>query len=217
MELKLKICGMKYPENIREIIAYQPDFLGFIFYPKSPRFVDQLDIAQVLKHRGQRVSTTGVFVNSPVEEVLSIAAKNQLDVVQLHGQESAASCAVFKKAGLQVIKVFSVNDHFDWQITRPYETVADYFLFDTKTELHGGSGKTFNWSVLSKYNNQVPFFLSGGLDLKNIDQVSILKDLNIFGLDINSRFEIRPGWKDPGLIGQLVDELQRLDYIKKKI
>ena len=192
---KLKVCGMKYPDNIRQLIELKPDFIGFIFYNKSKRYVNnELEIKRlgILKS----VKKVGVFVNSTIEEVQEKEKSFKLDFVQLHGDESPEFCLGLKKSGIKITKAFQVDEAFDFSLLKQYETVCDYYLFDTKTKLYGGSGEKFNWKILEKYDNQKPFFLSGGIDIDDVDEIKKLKNLNIYAIDINSKFEINPGYKD---------------------
>lgn len=195
--LKLKICGMKYADNIRSVAALQPDYMGFIFWERSPRF-----FSGELPKLPDPIKKTGVFVNAGFEEMVSAVQKHRLRAVQLHGQESPELCrrlkAHFTTANIEVIKVFSVKDDFDFGVLVPYETVCDYFLFDTKGKLPGGNGYRFNWKVLKDYPSQKPFFLSGGIGSEAVENIkSILKTtLPVYAVDVNSRFEIQPGLKD---------------------
>lgn len=190
--MKLKVCGMKYPDNIRELEEVSPDFMGMIFFPESPRFFDQLKDASLLTNKIERV---GVFVNDPVSQVNEICKKFNIKYVQLHGNESPNDCRELKNSGYIVIKVFPVYDKLPINLEE-YKAVADLFLFDTKTNSHGGSGKKFDWSILKKYDNEVPLILSGGIDPESVDEIKALTGVNIFAVDINSRFESEPGRKD---------------------
>ncbi|MBS1528298.1 MAG: phosphoribosylanthranilate isomerase [Bacteroidetes bacterium] len=187
--MKIKVCGMKDPGNISAVAALQPDYMGFIFYPQSPRFVTELDIIEI------PVIKTGVFVNENVGKVKKLAGKYQLDAIQLHGNESPDYCEVFKDKVI-VIKAFGVDETFDFEMLVPYAGKVDYFLFDTKTGTHGGSGLTFDWSLLNKYQLDVPFFLSGGLSPENIHEVKTIGHPQFYGVDLNSKFEVEPGLKD---------------------
>ncbi len=197
---KLKVCGMKYSDNIRQLVEIKPDFIGFIFYKKSKRFVDNLDIKSLKIPKSIKI--VGVFVNSTIEEVLEKVKLYKLDYVQLHGDESAKFCLKLKHAGIKITKAFQIDEDFNFAILTDYESVCDYFLFDTKTKLYGGSGKKFNWQVLKKYNNKKPFFLSGGIDIPDVDEIRKLKHLNIYSIDVNSKFENSPGLKD-------IDKIER--------
>src|SRR6478609_1137183 len=192
MNLKLKVCGMCEADNIIEVASLQPDYMGFIFYEKSRRFVgSNFSIPYEFPHAIRRV---GVFVNEKVDTILRQVSKHKLDYVQLHGNESPEDCkALIERVG--VIKVFSVDHQFDFGSTKPYQSFSDFFLFDTKTESYGGSGKVFDWNLLKKYDQQIPFFLSGGLSPANIGDIKELKGMNLHAIDINSGVEIAPGLK----------------------
>ena len=205
--MKLKICGMKYPDNILEVGSLLPDYMGFIFWEKSARYFDE-----TLPTLPQSIKKTGVFVNASKEEIVAQVLKHDLQAVQLHGHESIAFCQELKNTltnTIEIIKVFSVDSEFDFNQLEPFETVCDYFLFDTKGKLPGGNGTTFDWKVLEQYPSQKPFFLSGGIGLDEIDLVKqILKtDLPIYAIDVNSKFEIEAGLKDK----------EKLDRFKQKI
>lgn len=203
----LKICGMKYPDNILEVGSLLPDYMGFIFWEKSARYFDE--VIPILPKSIQKV---GVFVNATSEEILEKIKKHDLQAVQLHGNESVEFCESLKKKlpkGIDVIKVFSILDTFDFEILKPFEPVCDYFLFDTKGKLPGGNGTTFDWKVLEQYPSNKPFFLSGGIGTEELEDIKqVLKmNLPIYAIDVNSKFEIEPGLKD----------IERLKDIKIKI
>ena len=187
---KIKICGMKYSENILEVSQLLPDYLGFIFYEKSSRFFDG-EIPEISKS----IKKVGVFVNATLEEIKSKIKKYDLDLIQLHGNETPEFCSYLMQGSIEIIKVFSVDDDFDFQILEAYENVCDYFLFDTKGKLHGGNGFTFNWQILEKYKSKKPLFLSGGIGIEEIAKIKIL-NLPIFAIDVNSKFELEPGLKN---------------------
>jgi len=198
--MKLKICGMKYPINIKDVAALQPDYLGFIFYEKSKR-----NFGGKIPEISNNIKKTGVFVNEAAEVVVEMVLKYQLSAVQLHGDESVAFCHGLRQKfyatnKVEIIKVFSVDENFDFKIVRTYENVCDYFLFDTKGKEKGGNGITFNWELLKNYSSNKPYFLSGGLGL---EEVGNLKEFiksevsrNCYALDVNSKFEIKPGLKN---------------------
>ncbi|MEN8122689.1 MAG: phosphoribosylanthranilate isomerase [Bacteroidota bacterium] len=208
--LKLKVCGMKYPDNIRQLVKLQPDFIGFIFYDKSKRFVDNdLDISCL--SIPESIKKTGVFVNSSINDVTEKVKKYKLDLVQLHGNESPEFCMELKNSGIKITKAFQMDEDFYFDILSDYESVCDYFLFDTKTKQYGGSGNKFDWQLLEKYNNEKPFFLSGGIDLDDVEEIKKLKELNIYAIDINSKFEIRPAEKDINKIMTFMKALRNID------
>ena len=188
--LKIKVCGMRDPDNIADLLELPIEYIGFIFHPKSPRYMDD---SMVMTNAVKR---TGVFVDAPLQEVQRRIETFLLDAVQLHGKESPEYCIAMKARGLEVIKAFSVGADFDFQETERYEGAADYFLFDTKTALHGGSGVQFDWEILNYYHGQTPFFLSGGIGLKDADKIKAVHHPKLYALDLNSRFEISPALKD---------------------
>lgn len=185
---------MKYPENITAVSKLLPDCMGFIFWEKSARFFDD-----ELPEIPISIKKVGVFVDASFEAVHTKIKKYQLDVVQLHGNESPDYCKYIQSYDVQIIKSFSVTDNFDFAILQPFESVCDFFLFDTKGELPGGNGVVFNWELLAKYPSQKPFFLSGGIGSDAIEKIKKLQ-LPIYAIDINSKFETEPGLKDPKLI-----------------
>jgi phosphoribosylanthranilate isomerase len=192
--MMIKVCGMKFPENIQSVAALQPDYLGLIFYAKSPRYAAALS-AQELQMLLLLPKKVGVFVDEELPKIQGIIQQYQLQAVQLHGNESPEMCAILKKQ-VEVFKAFGVDEAFDFEQIKPYENVVDYFLFDTKTSSHGGSGKTFNWQVLQNYQLKTPFFISGGLSNENLEEVLKLKHPAFVGVDLNSRFETAPGLKN---------------------
>jgi len=194
--MKLKVCGMKYPDNVSAVAALAPDYMGFIFYKPSKRYCGETLTPEFVKTLPASIIKTGVFVNESLEEVLRICTAYGFKAVQLHGHETPDFCLSCKKSGLEVIKVFHVGETMDWSILEPYKKVADYFLFDTKTPEYGGSGNRFNWEILKEYDNQIPLFLSGGVDERILEEFNTLTTVNIYALDINSRFELEPGLKD---------------------
>ncbi len=205
--MKLKICGLKYPNNILEVGSLLPDYMGFIFWEKSARYFDG-----ALPNLPKSIKKTGVFVNASQEEIVSKISKYDLQAVQLHGNESVAFCQDLKNTlakSIEIIKVFSVDSSFDFDELKPFESVCDYFLFDTKGKLPGGNGTTFDWKVLKNYPSQKPFFLSGGIGVDEMDLVNeMLKtDLPIFAIDVNSKFEIEPGLKNIKLLASFKQKI----------
>lgn len=202
--MKLKVCGMKYKDNITEVAQLQPDYLGFIFYEKSSRFFDG-KIPELQKS----IKKTGVFVDASLEFIIEKIKTHNLQAVQLHGEESPEFCDTLRHAELvsaihheklEIIKVFSIKDNFDFSVLETYETVCDYFLFDTKGKLPGGNGYTFNWNVLKNYPSTKPFFLSGGIGLNEVDQILLFlqkqESKYCHAIDVNSKFEIEAGLKN---------------------
>lgn len=171
--MRLKVCGMKFQENIQVIAALQPDYLGFIFYDKSARFFDG-EIPSLPKS----IKKTGVFVNASLAYIIEKVQQYDLHAVQLHGDESPEFCDALRhlelvsgSQAIEIIKVFSIKDTFDFNVLKPYESVCDYFLFDTKGKNPGGNGYTFNWEVLKNYPSTKPYFLSGGIGLDEVESI----------------------------------------------
>lgn len=198
--MKLKICGIKYEENSNQVANLQPDYMGFIFYKKSPRFFDG-NIPKL----PESIKKVGVFVDETIETILDKIITYNLQAIQLHGSESPEFCEELQKQtqhnqSLEIIKVFSIKDEFDFSILKSYETVCDYYLFDTKGKEKGGNGYTFNWTVLKEYPSTKPYFLSGGIGLEELENIQSFinkqESQYCFGLDINSKFEIKAGLKD---------------------
>jgi phosphoribosylanthranilate isomerase len=196
--LKLKVCGMRDPQNILEVVALNPDYMGFIFYPGSRRFVGKdFSLPTGIPDGKKKV---GVFVNEPVASIQGIAEFCGLDLVQLHGDESAAVCEEIRRSGLGVIKAFSIDAEFDFKDVGPYRKAADYFLFDSKGKYFGGNGVAFDWGRLQEYDQSVPFFLSGGISTGDLDAIKDLKAMNLLAIDVNSKVEKSVGIKDVELI-----------------
>ena len=197
--MKLKVCGLTKPEQILELISMNVDYLGFIFYEKSPRFVlNSLSLEDIesLKHNGK----VGVFVNETIENVVEISRKVNLNYIQLHGDEDDIYIAELKRQlnpEIKIIKVFRVGKEFEnlkFKIQN-LKSDVDYFLFDTDSKAFGGTGKTFNWQILNELDIPKPYFLSGGISVENFDEIQNIKH-QPFALDINSKFETQAGMKD---------------------
>ncbi|HFA48278.1 MAG TPA: phosphoribosylanthranilate isomerase [Bacteroidetes bacterium] len=219
--MQLKICGLRQTENIKSLLALQPGYLGFIFYEKSKRYAEGIlderftKLYKFSKPNLRNPKKTGVFVNEDLNKIKSSIKKYGLNAVQLHGDESPEYCRALKSGGdlksppdLEIIKVFSVNDDFDFNKTKIYEDVCDLFLFDTKGKERGGNGIAFNWHILNKYDGEKPFFLSGGIGPGDAAEIKKIKHPKLYGVDINSRFEIEPGLKDVEMVEQFIAELK---------
>jgi len=196
---------MREAENIRNVAALHPDYMGFIFYDKSPRYVG--DDFQLEEELDLAINRVGVFVNHPVSFIKEMHMKHSLQYVQLHGDESEEVCAQLKSEGIRVIKVFRVDENFDFTGTQAFEKVADYFLFDTKGKQYGGNAIPFNWELLRSYNQAIPFFLSGGIHPDNIAAIKNVSSLNIHAIDINSGVEDQPGFKNTSKIIAIINQL----------
>ena len=185
---------MREPDNIEALITLAPDYMGFICYEPSPRYIDALPVA-VTQALPAAIQKTGVFVNETAEVITGLITKYDFAAIQLHGNESPEFCALFKDKVI-VLKAFGVDEQFDFELLKPYVNHVDFFLFDTKTDKHGGSGKTFDWRVLDKYSLNMPFFLSGGISLDNLSEIAKIEHPHLYGVDLNSRFETAPGVKN---------------------
>ena len=198
--MKLKVCGMKH--NTADVACMRPDYLGFIFWEPSARYFQG-----VMPELDAAIKKVGVFVNAAPEEIVLRTLEYNLQAIQLHGQESPDYCKALKEllAGdsdelPEIVKAFAIDENFDFEKLVPYKSVCDYFLFDTRSDLPGGSGKKFNWELLSNYNSGKPFFLSGGIGSQDV--YAIKEFLNqpgakyCYGIDVNSKFEKEPGLKD---------------------
>ena len=203
--MKLKVCGMKFENNISEIKNLNPDFMGFIFWPKSKRFFKKKTI-----NVSNNIKKVGVFVNQEYDLIINKVNQFNLDFVQLHGNESSEFCDKIK-AYCKVIKVFNIGNEFDFEKLNLFEKVCDYFLFDTKGDAYGGNGIKFDWNILKKYNSKKPFLLSGGIDINDFQDVLKIEKLKIplLGIDINSKFEIKPGLKDCKKVKELINKMKK--------
>jgi phosphoribosylanthranilate isomerase len=192
--MKIKVCGLKYPENIDAVSAFGPDYMGFIFYCKSPRCVEELKV-NTLTEIPASIKKTAVFVDENSDILGALIDVYGFDAIQLHGNEGPDYCAKFK-GKVEVIKAFGVNENFDFDQLDKFADHVDLFLFDTKSPTHGGSGQTFDWNILNDYKLNIPFFLSGGLSLENLDEIKNINHPQLYGVDLNSKFETEPGMKD---------------------
>jgi phosphoribosylanthranilate isomerase len=204
--LKIKICGMRDPENIREVGALSPDFMGFIFYKPSPRYVgESFELPADLPSSVKRV---GVFVNESVERMLEVSRKQGLTYAQLHGEESVDVCRKLRNENLGVIKVFRIGEQFDFATLVHYKPVVNYFMFDTRGKYYGGNAQVFDWRILKQYDQEIPFFLSGGLNPQNIAAISALTSMNLYAIDLNSGVEQEAGIKDIVKIRNVMNEVK---------
>lgn len=203
----IKVCGMSNPADIRAVEAAGADWIGLIFYSKSKRFYDgRMPIAST-----SRLKRVGVFVNEDIDTLIRLCQKHDLDIVQLHGEESPDYCQAVKNKGWKVIKSFGIDGAkpFPSKLISHYEECVDYFLFDTHTAEYGGSGKRFDWSVLVHYIGKVPFLLSGGIDLPDTTMLRTFHHPQCVGVDINSRFETAPALKDTEKIKQFIQNIRQ--------
>ena len=193
---------MRDAQNIRDIESLGVDWIGMIFWPKSKRYV-----AEVPSYLPGHLKKVGVFVDSTLDDILQHISDYQLDIIQLHGQESPDFAKALKPH--TIIKAFNIEKADDLLQTEKYEGIADYFLFDTKGKMVGGNGQKFDWSVLTAYQGKTPFLLSGGIGPEDIESVKSFHHPRYVGIDLNSRFESEPGFKD---INQLKTFINNIRY-----
>ena len=198
--LLVKVCGMREAASLAAVSGLDPDFLGFIFSPASPRYAGEVLTPDLVHSLPDRIQRVGVFVNESTAQVLATACRFSLHFAQLHGQEAPAQCAALQAAGLRVIKAFGVGEAFDFSILTPYAPHCDYFLFDTKGPAPGGNGTVFDWRVLESYALPVPYLLAGGLRPEHGPVVQALRLPGLAGVDLNSGMETAPGVKDPARV-----------------
>ena len=202
----VKVCGMREAENIREVEALGIDLMGFIFWPKSSRYVSERPA--YLPTRCKRV---GVFVDEDAETIKKIANDYALDIIQLHGSESPKQIShllTLSPPHLSIIKAFNIDTAADFKATKPYEGIVDYFLFDTKAQLPGGNGQQFDWSVLRAYKGDTPFLLSGGIGPDDAERVNAIHHERCIGIDLNSRFELSPALKNVAALRRFLRALK---------
>ena len=196
----IKVCGMRVPTNIVDVSELEPDYLGFIFYPKSKRYVSDEDAGEIIKAVPAGIRKVGVFVNEIVPEIVKKVDLFGLDVLQFHGNESPGFCEELKSLGYTIVKAFGVDKSFDFDQLNGFNPHCDYFLFDTKSPAYGGTGIKFDWELLKGYDNSKPIFLSGGIGPNDAEAIQKINGLNIHALDINSKFETEPAFKDIALL-----------------
>jgi phosphoribosylanthranilate isomerase len=210
--IRVKVCGMTDPLNVGEIVLAKPDFIGFIFFSGSPRYVGQEPDMKLFSSLSSGIISAGVFLNENNKKILDISERYRLDVIQLHGNESPETCLQLKSEGLIVIKAFNIDAGFSFDIITRYKKACDFFLFDTKGNKAGGSGKKFDWGKLEEYLPDKPFFLSGGVGPEDAGVIKSMINRGLFAVDINSRFEISPGIKDSVLVKEFIDEIKNKKY-----
>ena len=197
----IKICGLSDPESIRQISDLHPSMMGFIFYAPSPRNACAL-LPRIMSDIPDDIERVGVFVDAPVEHIMRTVLRYGLTTIQLHGNESPEICRELRKPWLKVMKAIGIGENIGLEKLRQYEGSVDRFVFDTATAYHGGSGRKFDWTLLRDYPLTTPFLLSGGIgpdDAEAIREAAASLPM-MEGIDINSRFETRPGCKSPELV-----------------
>lgn len=195
----LKVCGMRDGENICAVDALGVDWIGFIFYPHSKRYV-----GEQLTKTASTAKRVGVFVNENVDTILKNVLSYSLDIVQLHGDESPELCNQLREHQIRVMKAFRIGDSLPLEEIAAYKGCCDYFLFDTHTPNYGGSGRKFDWDILQHYQGNTPFILSGGIGPNDVQKIREFSHTMCIGIDINSKFELSPANKDIQLIKQFI-------------
>lgn len=195
---------MRDDKNIEELCRLDIDYIGFIFYPQSPRYVDKKPAISIPRS----IEKVGVFVNSNLQQIEEKIKDFDLQVVQLHGKETPNFCHEVKELGVKTFKAFGIDESFQWTEVQDYIDQVDYFLFDTKSKQYGGTGKSFNWQILTEYPWHTPYFLSGGISPQNLNEAVDFKDGRLYGLDLNSKFEISPGLKNIELLTQAFSKIK---------
>jgi phosphoribosylanthranilate isomerase len=218
--MKVKVCGMKYSENMSRVATLRPDYMGFIFWEPSKRY-----FKGTIPKLPKNIKKVGVFVDASHEEILRKINLHKLRVIQLHGKEDADYCQQLRVAvaamdtKISIIKVFSIKNKFNFDLLKEFESVCDYFLFDTKGELPGGNGYVFNWEVLKGYSSRTPYFLSGGIGLKETDK--LIKFLGstasefCHAIDVNSKFETAPGEKNTEMLATFIQTIRQFNDTNK--
>lgn len=205
--MKIKVCGITDNANMQSIASCKPDYMGLIFHPDSKRYVGRNINLQAPISILKDILKVGVFVNTSLAEIYSAVEDYKLDLIQLHGDERPGMCRTIR-AIRPVIKAFQINEHFDFESLQGYKDACDYFLFDTASISYGGSGKTFNWTLLNRYKLSVPFFLSGGINQMHTLLIKMLSHPALYGVDINSGFEDAPGIKNTQQIQTFINEIR---------
>ncbi len=204
-DMKIKVCGMVSPENLEQVCALQPDFVGYIFYAGSKRFVGALPDQALFRVPGPGISKVGVFVNESIETVKRTFSLRQLHLVQLHGEESAEYCQALSNEGIPVIKAMNVLTEEDR--LEDYREHVHFFLFDTPGQGYGGTGRKFNWDLLKRIPSSHSFLLGGGIGAGDAEAVMDVSHEGMLGVDLNSRFEISPGIKDLRLLKEFMQKI----------
>jgi phosphoribosylanthranilate isomerase len=205
--MKFKICGLSNFKNIKDVSELNPDYMGFIFWEKSLRFINNST-----PNLTSNIKKTGVFVDQSIDYIENKIKEHKLQAVQLHGKETPDYCDLINQLGVETIKAFSVSEGFNFKNLKSYEKYCNFYLFDTKGKLPGGNGFSFDWKILKNYLSDKPFFLSGGIGLEHIKEIRELltTDLPIYAIDVNSKFEIIPGKKKIKELSQFKRKLYEL-------
>jgi phosphoribosylanthranilate isomerase len=208
-DLLIKVCGMRDPSNIEAVIKLKPQYLGFILYQGSPRFVSFETARNLAENIPESIIKTAVLVNETLGNAIKIAQSGVFGFIQLHGNESAEYCNELSKH-IRIIKAFSVLNKLPSNLP-DYQKNCEMFLFDTKGEKAGGTGKKFDHSILIEYSLNTDFILSGGITVNDSDYIRSINNEKMTGVDLNSRFEISPGIKDINLLKSFIDKIRAYD------
>lgn len=204
----IKVCGMRDTDNIRAIDTLEGvDWMGFIFYPPSSRYVDN-----VPTYLPQNKARVGVFVNETLQNITERMNSFHFNLIQLHGHETPDFCKQLRNTigkEIQIIKMIQINEPSDLDSIRQYEGIVDYFLFETKCKEYGGSGKQFDWDILTQYEDSTPFLITGGIKPADVEKIQSFHHPKFAGIDLNSGFEISPAMKDAKLIQEFINKLNR--------
>ncbi|RRO15242.1 phosphoribosylanthranilate isomerase [Flavobacteriaceae bacterium 14752] len=204
----VKVCGMTNVDNLKAIAAAMPDYFGFIFYEKSPRAIKIKTLPKF-----KNIQKVGVFVNATHDYILKNQQQYKLNGVQLHGEEDISYVKALKEKlpnDIKIFKAISVENASDFKAISSYENYVDMIVLDTKTKLKGGSGKQFDWNLLNYYDAEIPFLLSGGISKNDANKVLELQKTHpkMIGVDINSKFEIKPGLKDVNKVNTFIKNIK---------
>jgi phosphoribosylanthranilate isomerase len=208
-KLMIKVCGLKDPSNIREVVQLKPDFLGFVLYPGSPRYICLENIVPIIKSIPTSIKKVGVIVNEPIENALKIAGSGTFDFLQLHGNETIDYCYTLSSK-ISIIKAFPIFNILPSDL-EDYQEFCEMFLFDTAAIGHGGSGKKFDHKILTKYSLDKRFILSGGISPADSDYIKSIEKDNLIAVDLNSRFESEPGIKDIALLKYFIGKIREYE------
>ncbi len=207
--MKIKVCGNRDPEAVQNIASLNPDLMGFLFYPDSPRHMENVLRPLDLQELPGAIEKVGVFVNESVDVVPEKVEYWGLDMVQLHGDESPDYFASLQAAGLRLIKVFRIEEKADLAAMDQFAPYCEMFLFDTKGKVYGGTGRPFDHTILEEVEVPLPFLLSGGVSHADAEAIHSLDQPALAGVDVNSRFEIEPGSKDPERVQKFIEEIRK--------
>jgi phosphoribosylanthranilate isomerase len=208
MSLIIKICGMRDRQNIIEVAGLNPDIMGFIFYPHSPRYAAGILDADIIGNIPAQIRKTGVFVNADYKDISAAVKKYSLDMVQLHGNERPDLCRRLRETGIQVIKAFNIKNSTRFNSFSEFKTDTDYLLFDASTSDYGGSGSKFDWNSLDRYDLGHPFFLSGGISPDDVNNILKISNPSFYGIDLNSKFETNPGLKEIETLKKFISDIR---------